>query len=223
MVCTNYATHNVKYGKWSVPMGGDATDPRSHRTRAALLDATREILTDAGIDALTMAAVARRAGVSRRAVYLHFNSRADLLLALFRHVNDTEDLAGSLRAIDTAPDAVVALDAWAAHVAHFHSRLLPFAAAIERARGADADAAAHWAVVMADRLRVCRALVDRLARAGRLASPWTVETAADMLYALMAFDVLEALTVDRGWPVERFADHLATLLHAAFVAAEPEG
>lgn len=56
---------------------------RSRRSRAALLDATRELITEGGFDALTMAAAADRAGVSRRAVYLHFATRAELVTALF--------------------------------------------------------------------------------------------------------------------------------------------
>jgi AcrR family transcriptional regulator len=37
-----------------------------------------------------MAAVADRAGVSRRAVYLHYASRAELVTALFDYVSEQE-------------------------------------------------------------------------------------------------------------------------------------
>src|SRR6266508_6390719 len=64
---------------------------RSRRTRAALLDATRALLEEHGTEWLTMAAVAERAGVSRRAVYLHFASRAELLTELFGHVSERSE------------------------------------------------------------------------------------------------------------------------------------
>src|SRR6266536_1845633 len=60
---------------------------------AVMLDSVEEPRTEW----LTMAAVAERAGVSRRAVYLHFASRAELLTELFGHVSEREGLAASLQ------------------------------------------------------------------------------------------------------------------------------
>jgi AcrR family transcriptional regulator len=56
---------------------------RSQGTRDALLNATRQIIEEDGYNKLTMATVAARAGVTRRAVYLHFTSRAELVSALY--------------------------------------------------------------------------------------------------------------------------------------------
>src|SRR5829696_2761700 len=77
---------------------------RGRRTREALLAAARALLEEAGFEGLTMAAVAQRAGVTRRAVYLHFGCRSDLVTALFGYVNETEDLRASLRPVHEAPD-----------------------------------------------------------------------------------------------------------------------
>ena len=66
--------------------------------------------------------------------------------------------------------------------------------------------------------RSCRRLAERLAEEQRLAAPWTVATAADMLWALMSFDVLEALVVDRRWSRKRLARKLSALFQATFVA-----
>ncbi len=82
---------------------------RSRRSRAALLDATRELITEGGFDALTMAAVAERAAVSRRSVYLHFTTRAGLVTALFGRLAQTEDIGASLQRVWDSPDAVTAL------------------------------------------------------------------------------------------------------------------
>src|SRR6266508_4051502 len=82
---------------------------RSRRTRAALLAATRALLEEQGAESLTMAAVAERAGVSRRAVYLHFASRAELLTELFGYVSELEGLASSLEPVWAASDAAAAL------------------------------------------------------------------------------------------------------------------
>ncbi|MGH8823903.1 MAG: TetR/AcrR family transcriptional regulator [Jiangellaceae bacterium] len=202
-------------------IGDDPRNTRSRRTRAALLEAARQLIEEQGFEALTMAAVAERAGVSRRAVYLHVASRSELVTALFGYVNEAEDLAASTRPVWEAPDAVAALDEWARHLARYHPRLIRIARAIQRVRDVDADAARHWDIVMRDWRRHCRSLTARLAGEGRLATPWTVESAADLLFALMSFDVLEALLVERRWSRRRLADHLALVFRRTLVAPEP--
>lgn len=189
---------------------------RSRRTRAALLDATREILEDRGFEALTMAAVAARAGVSRRAVYLHFASRAALVDALFRHIAEHEGLDDSTRRVWAAPDGVAALDEWARHLAHYHARLIAVSRAVDRVRRDDADAARHRRRVVRAQLANCRRLAVRLDKEGRLAPPWTVDTATDMLWALISTDMIEGLLVERRWSRRRLAQHLAVLLRSTF-------
>jgi AcrR family transcriptional regulator len=190
---------------------------RGRRTRTALLAAARALLEEHGAGSLTMAAVAERAGVSRRAVYLHFASRTELLTELFGYVSEQEGLAGSLAPVWAAPDAAAALEEWARHLARFHPRILAVARAIQRARHDDPDAAAHWQLVAADQQACCQRLAARLAGEGRLARPWTVATATDMLWGLMSFELLEELLVDRGWSPRRYRTHLAAVLRASFL------
>lgn len=197
----------------------DPRNARSRRTREALLAAARSLIESEGLAGLTMGAVAEHAGVSRRAVYLHFASRTELVTALFAYVNETEDLAGSLRPVVEAPDGEQALVEWARHLARYHPRLITIGRALQRSRDSDPDAASHWALVTRDWHRHCHALAARLHAERRLAPPWTVETAADMLWALMSFDVLEGLLVERQWSSQQLADHLAALFRATFVAS----
>jgi AcrR family transcriptional regulator len=195
----------------------DPRNARSRRTRAALLDATRALLEERGTEALTMAAVAERAGVSRRAVYLHFASRTELLTELFGYVSEQEGLTASLQPVWQAPDAAAALEEWAYHLARFHPRVLAVARAIQRVRRVDPDAEAHWQLVMADQQACCQRLAAWLAREQRLAPPWTVRTAADMLWALMSYELLEELLVDRGWSPRRYRTYLAALFKSTFL------
>jgi AcrR family transcriptional regulator len=194
---------------------------RSRRTRLALLAAARALVERAGVAAVTMASVAEQAGVTRRAVYLHFATRAELVTALYEHVIDTAELAASLKSVWLAPDAAAALDAWAHHLARCHTELIPVGRAFQRVRGTDPDADHSWDLVMRQWRKSCRRLAEWLATEARLAPPWTVDTAADMLWALMSFDVLEALVVDRRWSRKRLARRLSVLLRSTFVA-EPE-
>jgi AcrR family transcriptional regulator len=190
---------------------------RSRRTGAALLRAARELIEQDGFAALTMGAVAERAGVSRRAVYLHFATRTELLAALYRSLGETDDLASSLRAVWDCPDAVAALTEWAEHIARSHPRILGVLRAVERARYGDPDAAELWQTAQGNWLKGCRRLMRWLADDGRLAPRWTADTAADMMWALMSIDVLDRLLNERRWPRARVAEHLAALFRVTFV------
>src|SRR5215467_16133458 len=95
---------------------------RSRRTGAALLQATRDLIDEQGFEALTMAAVAERAGVSRRAVYLHFSTRAELVTALFGRLGETEGIGASLQRVWDSPDAAAALAEWGRHLARTHPK-----------------------------------------------------------------------------------------------------
>jgi AcrR family transcriptional regulator len=194
---------------------------RSRRTRLALLASARTLVEREGVTAVTMASVAEHAGVTRRTVYLHFSTRAELVTALYEDVMETAELTASLKSVWLAPDAAVALDRWAQHLASFHTELIPVGRALQRVRGTDPDAGNSWDSVMRQWRKSCRRLAERLAAEARLAEPWTVSTAADMLWALMSFDVLEALVVDRRWSRKRLARRLSVLLRSTFVA-EPE-
>ncbi len=194
---------------------------RSRRTRAALLSSARSLLEEHGTGRFTMTAVAERAGVSRRAAYLHFPSRAELLIELLCYISDEEGLDASLEMVWQARDAAAALDEWASHLARFHPRVLAVARAVQRVRRSDPDAAAQWALVMADQQACCQRLAGWLAREQRLAPPWTVQTAADMLWALMSYELLEELVIDRGWSINSYRAHLAALFRATFLR-DPE-
>lgn len=164
-----------------------------------------------------MAAVAERAGVTRRAVYLHFGSRSELVGALFPYVAEVEGLAESLRPVWDAADGVAALEAWARHLARYHRRVLAVARAIERVRHVDADAARHYDRARKAQYATCRRLAAGLAAERRLAPGWTAASAADVLLALVSSDLIEALLVERGWSEERLAEHLVLLYRSAFV------
>lgn len=190
---------------------------RSRRTRAAALDAAWQLLEEGGAERATMAAIAERAGVSRRALYLHFGSRAELLLALHEHVDEQLDLAASIQPVVDAPDAVAALEAFAAHLARYHPRILVIDLALLRAKDDDPDVAVLVEQGVAVWHEACRDIAQRLADERRLAAPWTVETAADLLWSFMFPETLERLTIRCAWPVDRYGELLAVLLHRTLV------
>jgi len=79
--------------------------------RDALLSAAAAILTDQSVEAVTMEAVAERAGVSRPLVYKHFANRGDLLAAVYQREAALlhDELATTVRQATTVTDMFRAL------------------------------------------------------------------------------------------------------------------
>src|SRR5258707_1938773 len=86
-------------------MPGPARLSRVDR-RDALLTAAAAILTDESVEAVTMEAVAERAGVSRPLVYKHFANRGELLAAVYQREAAVlhDELATTVRQATTVTD-----------------------------------------------------------------------------------------------------------------------
>lgn len=91
------APHQTTEPRCDVPVRGRPRDPEVDR---AVLGAVVDLLSERGYDALTMDAVAARAGVGRASVYRRYSGRVELLEAACRTFSpplpDTPD-TGSVR------------------------------------------------------------------------------------------------------------------------------
>lgn len=87
--------------------------PRSARVNHAILAAAVDLFVEAGLEGMSMEAVADRAGVGKSAIYRRWSSKDDLVAAAF------DDLAGGLQVPDTG--SVQGDLAWA--LRQFHTLL----------------------------------------------------------------------------------------------------
>jgi AcrR family transcriptional regulator len=187
-------------------------------TRERILGAARQ-LVEARPDAVpSMAAVARAAGISRQALYLHFADRPALLLALVEYVDDVEDLATGIARVEAAPDGSGQVRAWVQMQARRNPRIASLARALDRHRH-DSDAATQaWRDRSANRLRGATAIVRRLRAEGRVHPTWTAADATTLLWELTSFRVWDDLVNEAGLPPERYEDLVTTTALAALAA-----
>lgn len=185
-------------------------------TRERILEATRYLIEEEGAG-VAMERIAGRAGISRRAVYLHFATRTDLLLALVAHVDDAGGLAERGRRVREASSGTEALDEFVALNAAYNPEIDGVARALERARDVDEAAAAAWQDRMSGRRRMCRWIARRLDDEGSLAPGWSVEAAADLIWTLTNIPVWRDLVRDRGWSQRRYRDRIGEVLRATLV------
>ena len=70
-------------------------------TRLRILTATLDLL-QGGSKSVRMSDIARTAGISRQALYLHFSTRAELLIAAARHLDEVNEVDARLEPSRTA-------------------------------------------------------------------------------------------------------------------------
>lgn len=190
-------------------------------TREQILIAAARLLHERGAEHVRMADVGHAAGVSRQAVYLHFGSRAGLLVALVGWVDEAEGLGEQIAHVMSAPDSVAALERLVELHADFTPRILPVVEAIDAVRGQDAAAQAAWQDRLDHRLAGCRTLVGWLRREERLSDEWTEDRAAEMLWSLTSLHTWRDLVIARGWSREEYVYWLKRMLHRLFVRGPP--
>jgi len=161
--------------------------------------------------------VAGAAGVSRQAVYDHFGSRAELMVATVRYGDEVlglDERLGRYRALGSGVERLGAfIEFWGNYVPEIHG----IARALMAARETDEAVAAAWDDRMGVVYEACRDIVERLHRDGTLAPGWSLDEAADVLWTMLSIHNWESLVPERGWPVEQYVARMQELAGRAFV------
>ncbi len=165
-----------------------------------------------------MTDIAKRAGVSRQALYLHFSTRAELLIETTYYVDEIKGVEERLvpsRQAKTGADRLDAyIEAWGNYIPEIHG----VAAALLAMKDTDEAAAKAWDERMRDMREGCEAAVGALARDGGLSPDRSPERATDVLWTMLSVRNWEHLTVDCGWPQERYVETMKSLARRILVA-----
>ncbi len=175
------------------------------QTRTQILEAARALFEELGYYGAGLEAVAKKAGVSRQAIYLHFPSKAELLTALHLHVFDTDvvpalarhPVTDAMPALDVLDATITADVEIVAQVWRIHESLM-----LARRQ--------HPEVEQTLRPREEEhydGLIDvgrRLEREGALPPTMPVGLFADMLWGLMNIGTFRNLVIERGWSLDQY-------------------
>jgi AcrR family transcriptional regulator len=180
------------------------------RTRKAILDAAWKRLSIPG-DPARLEDLAADAGVTRQSVYLHFGTRAGLLLAVVQHIDDELGLGERIAEIQALEDPVEALEKSLRLTAMYQPRIHGVAMALTRLKDTDPDARAAFDDRMNARRGGLLAVLKVLHRAHLLAEDWTMTKIADVLLDAGMPASYQHLVVERGWTPKEFERWLVHL------------
>ena len=186
--------------------------------RTRIPEATVQMLERGGGRGVRMGDIATAAGISRQAVYLHFASRTELLVATTKYVDEVLDadrrLAPSRAATSGVKRLELYIESWGRYIPEIYS----VAKALMSAQDSDEAAAAAWKDRMLAMRDGCRAAVEALHADGTLASEWTPKIATDALWTMLLVPNWENLTIECGWSTQQYIRWMKTLATRTFVA-----
>ena len=192
-------------------MSPEARSYGDPETRAHMLATSWELIAERG-SSLKVSEVARRAGVSRQTVYLHFGDRSGLLVALVDHMDERLDLGPSLAHVRAAPTAAELLERAMRMNTQFWAAVYPVAQVLEAAQHDDEALRAAWRNRMQSRQMAFGAMIQQLADHGFLADEWDLPDATALLYAVAHFDTWRELTRELAWTDDHYVDAMTRLL-----------
>lgn len=191
------------------PNEPDRRRERSNRTRARIVDAATRLLVEHGYVATTIEAVAEAAGVAVQTVYYVFGTKPHLLAAVLdaQIAGDVQPIPVLERpwidALAAAPNGATAVELLIDGATAIVARSSPVYEVVRRA-SADPEVGALLDRNRSSRRVDQRRLIDLLARSGHLRADVSMETAADVFYAVMNEEVFQLLVADCGWDIARF-------------------
>jgi len=193
-------------------------------TRRTVIEAAQRLFTEHGYPATTIDAIAEAADTPLPTVYRLFGSKRALLTAVLDTSlgGDDQPIAfadrPAVRAARAEPDPVKMLGAFARIARELMDRSSAIQHVLATAAQVDAEAAELLAEIRRQRHTGQSRIVAALDARSALDPGLDNSEAADIVYALLSPEVHRILTVERGWPADRYerwiARSLATLLPA---------
>ncbi|MEL6966239.1 MAG: TetR/AcrR family transcriptional regulator [Pseudomonadota bacterium] len=186
-------------------------------TREKILRTTWSLLEEKGAEAVRMADIAKAAKVSRQAVYLHFPTRADLLIATARFLDETFNVEDRLAPSRTATQGADRLDAWVEGWGNYIPKIAGVAAALIAMADKDPAAAAAWKDRMDAVRQGCAAAIEALVKDDQLVDTLKPSQATDLLFAIQSVPIWQNLREERGWSQEDYIAHIKHTARASLI------
>ena len=190
----------------------------SSDTRSRILEAAWKLLEDGAGSEVRMSDIAKKAGISRQAVYLHFPKRADLLIAVTRYIDEANEVDVRLAASRGAATGIERLDAYIEAWGNYIPEIYGVGKALMAMQETDSEARMAWEGRMLAVREGCEAAVDALARDRALSPEIGEEKATDLLWTLLSVRNWEQLTLECGWPQDDYIGEMKRTARRALLA-----
>ena len=191
----------------------------SEQTKTRILETTWKVL-EKRIDKNRMSDIATAVGISRQALYLHYPTRAELLIATTKHIDKVKKVNQRLELSRAAGSGIERLHffikAWGGYIPEIHG----ISVALRNMRENDKAAAEAWDERMQAVRHGCQAAVRAIEKDGKLKSDLSEQVATDILWTLLTVENWEKLVLDCTWSQSEYKIKIIELAEIALLESE---
>lgn len=186
-------------------------------TRNKILKSSLTLLEASNGKEVRMSDIAKAAGISRQAVYLHFPTRSELLIATTRYLDDLNNVDGQFEAIQANSgaewlDAYITL--WGTHIQHVHG----VAKALIAMKDTDKAANDAWNERMQAVRNGCAGVISAIENDGTLSNDYNVEQAIDVLWTLLSIANWEQYRFECGWTQDQYVSEMKQMARKILIS-----
>ncbi len=186
-------------------------------TKTRILEATWHLMEDSPGREISMNAIAKAAGISRQAVYLHFASRTELLIATLDYVDNVKGLDARMEQLCQMTDGLELLDACVETWGNYIPEIIGMAKTLLKAQETDLAMANAWHAKMGCLREMCKKIVETLNQEWQLSSRWTPEEAIEIFFMTISINNWMHLVEELGWSQAQYINGMKRLLRSTLV------
>lgn len=176
------------------------------KTRTRILMSTQKLLETHPTKGVRMSDIAKDAGLSRQALYLHFPTRSELLIATTLYLDETLNVDQRLTASRSAEKGEERLrlyvEAWGNYIPEIYS----VGRALMAVQDTDDAAKLAWEGRMHAVREGCLAVVKQLKDEGNLVPELSTKQATDILWGLLSVRMWEHYIQNCKWSQKRYIE-----------------
>lgn len=186
-------------------------------TRSKILAATTKLLVENQGKGVRMSDIAKQVGISRQALYLHFKTRTELLVASTHYLDEVLDVDKRLQASREAQTGTERLACYIEAWGNYIPEIYGVAKALMVMQESDDAAATAWSDRMQAMREGCQAAIKALINDGDLVDTLKEKEAVDLLWTLLSVRNWENLTIECGWSNKKYVEQMKQMAGRAFV------
>lgn len=186
-------------------------------TRNKILKSSLALLEASNGKEVRMSDIAKASGISRQAVYLHFPTRTELLVATTHYLDDLHDVDGQFIAIQ-ASTGTEWLDAyiefWGNHIPHIHG----VAKALNAMKNTDEAANNAWNERMQAVRNGCSGVISAIEKDDALSDTYDTKQAIDILWTLLSISNWEQYRFECGWTQAQYISEIQKIAQLILIS-----
>ncbi len=186
-------------------------------TRNRILQASLTLLEESNGKGVRMTDIAKDAGITRQALYLHFKTRAKLLIETTYYLDEVKGGDARLIPSRTAQTGIKRLEAYITAWGNYIPEIYGVASALIAMSDTDKAADSAWRARMEDMREGCEAAITALDKDKMLRADYTRSQASDILWTMLSVQNWEKFTLECGWSQQEYIQRQCALAHRIFV------